>query len=428
MPLSSSASITGMPARQTLPTTTTSGRGPSCSAPKPSLSSMPRRLELRAHRRVHVAIRTAHPVAGGPCDGGHTAHKSTADTDNVDVHDRAECTCAPRARVSGAGYQGDARHDLIDHHRRSGGAGPRCNPRAAAACSVSTPNSMRERTYFAQLCLVQIASEELAVCIDPLRTSASRCAAPAVGRDGTVAQDRARGAPGSGSARSDGRCGQQHLRHAGGRRLVGSSAQVGYARTGAAAARHRPAQEPDPHRLVAPTVIAPRSWTTRSMMCATCTAPGKARRAAGQTGARSVVRGRDRRSWGMAFLRDRPGRGLARFKAFAELDPDRQRLARALAAWREQRAIQANRPRGWILPDAALRDIVFQVPRDRAALERLSELPEGIRENSGAQLLELIRAAAVPVPPWTAAPAPPARSGASRESAAPFGHHAADRE
>ncbi len=42
---------------------------------------------------------------------------------------------------------------------------------------------------------------------------------------------------------------------------------------------------------------------------------------------------------------------------------------------------------------------MFQVPRDRAALERLSELPEGIRENSGAQLLELISAAAVPVPP-----------------------------
>ena len=41
MPLSSSASITGMPRLQTLPTTTTSGRSPSCSAPKPSVSSMP---------------------------------------------------------------------------------------------------------------------------------------------------------------------------------------------------------------------------------------------------------------------------------------------------------------------------------------------------------------------------------------------------
>ncbi len=36
------ASITGMPRVQTLPTTTTSGRGSSCPAPKPSLSSIPR--------------------------------------------------------------------------------------------------------------------------------------------------------------------------------------------------------------------------------------------------------------------------------------------------------------------------------------------------------------------------------------------------
>jgi ribonuclease D len=101
-----------------------------------------------------------------------------------------------------------------------------------------------------------------------------------------------------------------------------------------------------------------------------------------------------------------PQQAWLRIKAFADLDPDRQRLARALAAWREQRAINSNRPRGWILPDAALRDLVFQVPRDKAGLERLSELPQGVRENSGAQLLELINAAAVPQP---AAPLPQRR-------------------
>jgi ribonuclease D len=49
---------------------------------------------------------------------------------------------------------------------------------------------------------------------------------------------------------------------------------------------------------------------------------------------------------------------------------------------------------------------VLQLPRDRGALERLRELPDGIRENSGAQLLELISAAAVPHP---AAPLPQRR-------------------
>jgi ribonuclease D len=94
-----------------------------------------------------------------------------------------------------------------------------------------------------------------------------------------------------------------------------------------------------------------------------------------------------------------PDQAWQRIKAFAELDPDRQRLAQGIAGWRERRAMSSDRPRGWILPDAALRDIVFQVPRSRSALERIRELPDGIRENSGAQLLELVSAAAVPEPP-----------------------------
>ena len=68
--------------------------------------------------------------------------------------------------------------------------------------------------------------------------------------------------------------------------------------------------------------------------------------------------------------------------------------------------MSADRPRSWILPDAALRELVLQVPRDAAALARLRELPEGIRENSGAKLLELIAAARVPQP---AAPLPQRR-------------------
>jgi ribonuclease D len=36
------------------------------------------------------------------------------------------------------------------------------------------------------------------------------------------------------------------------------------------------------------------------------------------------------------------------------------------------------------------------VPRDARALEQIRELPDGIRANSGAQILELVAAAAVP--------------------------------
>lgn len=94
-----------------------------------------------------------------------------------------------------------------------------------------------------------------------------------------------------------------------------------------------------------------------------------------------------------------PQRAWQRVKGFGDLDPARQALAQQLAAWREQRAMRANRPRGWLLPDIALRDIVLTVPRSEADLTAIGELPEGIRRNSGAELLQLVAAAGIPDPP-----------------------------
>lgn len=94
-----------------------------------------------------------------------------------------------------------------------------------------------------------------------------------------------------------------------------------------------------------------------------------------------------------------PQRAWLRVKGLGDLDPARQVLGQQLAAWREQRAIRANRPRGWLLPDNALRDIVLAVPRNEADLTAIGELPEGIRRNSGAELLRLVAAAGIPDPP-----------------------------
>jgi ribonuclease D len=88
-----------------------------------------------------------------------------------------------------------------------------------------------------------------------------------------------------------------------------------------------------------------------------------------------------------------------RIKGLRGLDPARERLAQLLAAWRERRAIERNRPRGWILDDTVLRDIVMQVPRSFEALAAVPEFPAGVLKHSGAELLECIRCAAVPDPP-----------------------------
>jgi ribonuclease D len=94
-----------------------------------------------------------------------------------------------------------------------------------------------------------------------------------------------------------------------------------------------------------------------------------------------------------------PEQAWLRVKGLRGLDEDRQRLARELAAWRERRAIERNRPRGWILDDVALREIVFRVPRTLDALRGILELPPGTIKHSGEEILASIQAAGVPNPP-----------------------------
>ena len=79
-------------------------------------------------------------------------------------------------------------------------------------------------------------------------------------------------------------------------------------------------------------------------------------------------------------------------------DEGRLRLLKSWAAWRERRAVARNRPRGWILDDTVLREIVMRVPRGRDALARIEGMPEGVAARSGDELLALIEAARVPDP------------------------------
>lgn len=102
-----------------------------------------------------------------------------------------------------------------------------------------------------------------------------------------------------------------------------------------------------------------------------------------------------------------------RIKGLRALDPGRERLARELAAWRERRAIERNRPRGWILDDAALREIIWRVPRTSEALLAIPDVPPAVVKHCAAELIECIRAAQIadPAPPINTRARPdPARS------------------
>jgi ribonuclease D len=91
-----------------------------------------------------------------------------------------------------------------------------------------------------------------------------------------------------------------------------------------------------------------------------------------------------------------PQAAWLRIRSFKALDADRARLAQSLAAWRERRADERNRPRGWILDDAVLRDIVVRVPRTLEELAGLADMQPGFIKHNGAEVLGLIEAARMP--------------------------------
>jgi ribonuclease D len=91
-----------------------------------------------------------------------------------------------------------------------------------------------------------------------------------------------------------------------------------------------------------------------------------------------------------------PEQAWLRIRAFHGLDPDRSRLAQSLAAWRERRAADRNRPRGWILDDAVLRYIVVRPPRTMDELASVTDMQPGFIKHNGAELLDLIQAAQMP--------------------------------
>jgi ribonuclease D len=98
-------------------------------------------------------------------------------------------------------------------------------------------------------------------------------------------------------------------------------------------------------------------------------------------------------------LRVAPEDAWKKVKGLPGLDPERQRLAQSLAAWRETRAIDRNRPRGWILDDLSLREIVMRLPRSPEALAALPEMQESIVRKCGEELLALVRDANISDPP-----------------------------
>ena len=266
---------------------------------------------------------------------------------------------------------------------------------------------LRERTYRAQLCLVQIATPGEAVCVDPLALDeldslASVLATPAVLKVMHASrQDLEVLLPLAGLTRPvfDTQIAAS---------LTGLPAQVGYADAvrrllGKELAKSHTRADWS-RRPLSPEQIEYALDDVRYLLPLAALLEEQLQRLG-------------RLEWleeEMAALEDvrtltlEPEDAWQRLKGLRDLDPGRERLARALAAWRERSALTHNRPRGWILEDAVLREVVMQVPRTAEALAQIAAIPPGLVKRRGAELLACVTAAQIPdpAPPLPGRPRP----------------------
>jgi len=92
----------------------------------------------------------------------------------------------------------------------------------------------------------------------------------------------------------------------------------------------------------------------------------------------------------ISLYKPAPENAWQRLKSIPFLAPAEQARARALATWREQRAVDADKPRSWILSDKALLQIAQQNPQQVNDLRRIKDLPQAVMRKQGERFIALL--------------------------------------
>ena len=258
-----------------------------------------------------------------------------------------------------------------------------------ASCSLDT-EFIREKTYFARLCLVQVAVGGRILLVDPLqvqnleplaallRAAAIRKVVHAARQDIEVLLPLT-GAPmapvfdtqvAAGLLGFPAQIGYAELV----RQLLGVELEKGHARTNWAA---RPLQ---PEQLVYAAddvrYLGPAAEELESRLASA-----------------------GRQAWlaeDCSLLSDpalyvtHPEDAWKRFKGIDRMRAEERAVVRILAAWREQQAIRRDLPRGWVLSDDAVRELARLRPQSESELQRVAGLPGAIATRRAAEILELI--------------------------------------
>jgi len=82
-----------------------------------------------------------------------------------------------------------------------------------------------------------------------------------------------------------------------------------------------------------------------------------------------------------------------RIKSIPFLAPAEQLRAQRLAAWREKRALDVDKPRQWIIDDKAILQLAAANPASPAGISDCSAVPAGLAKKQGETILELVHQA-----------------------------------
>ncbi|MBS0364507.1 MAG: ribonuclease D [Proteobacteria bacterium] len=268
---------------------------------------------------------------------------------------------------------------------------------AAARVGLDT-EFLRERTYRAQLCLVQLAGADTAACVDPLALADLEPLAGVLTEAGVIKvmhasrQDLEVLLPVAGLVRP---VFDTQIAAA----LAGLPAQIGYAELVRRLLGH---ELPKSHtrtdwsrRPLHPEQIEYALDDVRYLLPLAAALEEQLAR----LGRLGWLTEELAALGSPELLAVDPQRAWLRLKGLQQLDQPRQRLAQQLAAWRERTAMADDRPRGWILDDTLLRAIVAQVPRSVEALAQIPDMPAGLVSRRGGELLACVEAADIPDPP-----------------------------
>lgn len=255
---------------------------------------------------------------------------------------------------------------------------------------------MRERTYFPLLCLLQIATETDCFLVDPLAGMDLGALHALLAEPGRLKILHA--------ARQD----LEVLLLTGGTvpapvfdtqvaaALLGFAPQVGYAELVARQIGHSIdkgqtrtdwARRPlSPEQLAYAADDVHHLLTLHTDLAAALQAKGRKTWADEETAAYANA----------ALYRTEPADAWRRLKGLGRMKPAEQAAARALSEWRERRAIESDKPRGWILTDEAMLAMATLAPDSMESLEQIRALPPAVARKRGEELLQLLAAARSP--------------------------------